>query len=67
MPNSNDSVDVVFSHYSGDDKPGDRKTVTAAEAKRLAKGGIAKPANATAAKKVGVDPENPTVTTQKGV
>lgn len=52
-----DSVKLTLSaHYQGQ-SPGESIEVSAADAKRLISGGIAQPANVTAAKAVGADPD----------
>lgn len=50
-----DKVDVVFSHHSGDRKPGDKASLDAAEAKALVNAGYAKYATIPDAKQAGGD------------
>jgi hypothetical protein len=52
-----DTVKVQLSAHRQGAKPGDTVEVSPSEAKRLISGGIARPANVTAAKAVGADPD----------
>lgn len=52
-----DTVKITLSaHYQGN-VPGDSVEVSAADARRLIDGGIARPSTVTAAKAVGADPD----------
>lgn len=50
-----DKVDVVYSHHSGDHKPGDKVSLDAAEAKTLVNAGYAQYATIPDAKQAGGD------------
>ena len=52
-----DTVKLTLSAHHKGGKPGDTLEVSASEAKRLIRGGIAAPATVPAAKSLGVDPE----------
>jgi hypothetical protein len=49
-----EKVEVTYAHYSGDHQPGDKQTVTKAEAKALIQSGVVERPNKTTAKAVGV-------------
>jgi hypothetical protein len=51
-------VTVVFAHFNGDFKPGDKAEVEIDEAKRLVTDGIASYATVPEAKKAGADPSD---------
>jgi hypothetical protein len=50
------AVDVIYSHFNGEHKPGDRVTVDEAEAKRMVHDGLVKYATIPAAKAAGDEP-----------
>lgn len=52
-----DTVKLELTAHHKGQRPGDSLEVDTAEAKRLISGGIATPANVTAAKAVGADPD----------